>query len=267
VEPAERHAQRGEAARQPARFGAEPGRARWRPAALDTPGSRRGRGHGAAAGNRSGGHRPRGSAWPGPISVGGLADRPARGGRRAIRCPSRRRRGSCRHAGLRHGHPGPADVAGGRRRRRHRPPSNRSSRSTRATGCTGRARRRPGTCRSPSTSPPPGSPCRAGRGTATLTLTVACGPEPAGGHGRARPCPTGSPSAPEPDLRYDNSHPDGYAAWDLTVRAAPGTAPGRYFAAARIRDEHGHVIEDTAMVAVGERRWPDPSCRPRRPWR
>ena len=46
------------------------------------------------------------------------------------------------------------------------------------------------------------------------------------------------------------------------MRAAPGTGPGRYFAAARIRDEHGHVIEDTAMVAVGERRWPDPALPP-----
>jgi hypothetical protein len=46
------------------------------------------------------------------------------------------------------------------------------------------------------------------------------------------------------------------------VRAAPGTGPGRYFASARIRDEHGHLIEDTAMVAVGERRWPDPTLPP-----
>ena len=46
------------------------------------------------------------------------------------------------------------------------------------------------------------------------------------------------------------------------MRAASGTGPGRYFAAARIRDEHGHVIEDTAMVAVGERRWPDPALPP-----
>jgi hypothetical protein len=56
--------------------------------------------------------------------------------------------------------------------------------------------------------------------------------------------------------------PGGYAAWDLTVRAAPETAQGRYFAAARIRDEFGHLIEDTAMVAVGERRWPDPHLPP-----
>jgi hypothetical protein len=46
------------------------------------------------------------------------------------------------------------------------------------------------------------------------------------------------------------------------VRAAPETAAGRYFAAARIRDSLGHLIEDTAMVAVGERRWPDPHLPP-----
>ena len=41
------------------------------------------------------------------------------------------------------------------------------------------------------------------------------------------------------------------------MRAGLGAAPGRYFVAARIRDEHGQVIEDTVMVAIGERRWPD----------
>jgi hypothetical protein len=62
-------------------------------------------------------------------------------------------------------------------------------------------------------------------------------------------------------LRYELAA-GGYAAWDLTVRAAPQTSPGRYFAAARIRDEHGQDIEDTVMVAVGERRWPDPALPP-----
>jgi hypothetical protein len=54
----------------------------------------------------------------------------------------------------------------------------------------------------------------------------------------------------------------GYAAWDLTVRAAPQAGAGRYFLAARIADEAGRVTEDTAMVAVGERRWPDPELPP-----
>ncbi|HJY61352.1 MAG TPA: glycoside hydrolase family 38 C-terminal domain-containing protein, partial [Streptosporangiaceae bacterium] len=93
-----------------------------------------------------------------------------------------------------------------------------------------------------------------------LTLTVGCGPEPASGTVELV-LPDGITVTTQPDLRYELA-PGGYAAWDLTVRAAPGTGPGRYFAAARIRDEHGHVIEDTAMVGVGERRWPDPALPP-----
>jgi hypothetical protein len=73
--------------------------------------------------------------------------------------------------------------------------------------------------------------------------------------------PAGVTVTPGRDLRYDLA-PGGYAAWDLAVRAAPGTAAGRYFVAARIRDDLGHLIEDTAMVAVGERRWPDPDLPP-----
>ena len=64
-----------------------------------------------------------------------------------------------------------------------------------------------------------------------------------------------------PDLRRQLA-PGGYAAWDLAVRVAPGTAAGRYFVAARIRDDLGHLVEDTAMVAVGEHRWPDPDLPP-----
>jgi alpha-mannosidase len=93
-----------------------------------------------------------------------------------------------------------------------------------------------------------------------VTLTVGCGPEPASGTVELV-LPDGITVTTKPDLRYQLT-PGGYAAWDLTVRAAPETGPGRYFAAARIRDEHGHVIEDVAMVAVGERRWPDPALPP-----
>ena len=92
------------------------------------------------------------------------------------------------------------------------------------------------------------------------TLTVGCGPEPASGTVELVP-PSGITVTAGQDLRYELT-PGGYAAWDLTVRAAPGTGPGRYFLAARIRDEHGNVIEDTTMVAVGERRWPDPTLPP-----
>src|ERR1035438_8224529 len=102
--------------------------------------------------------------------------------------------------------------------------------------------------------------------TAALTLTVGCGAEPASGTAELS-VPAGitltaapdltAPDLTAPDLAYDLA-PGGYAAWDLTVRAAPGTAAGRYFVAARIRDQFGHLTEDTVMVAVGEPRWPDP---------
>jgi alpha-mannosidase len=96
--------------------------------------------------------------------------------------------------------------------------------------------------------------------TATLTLTVGCGAEPATGTVELD-VPDGIVVSSADDLRYELA-PGGYAAWHLTVRAAPGTAGGRYFAAARITDEFGQVIEDTAMVAVGERKWPDPELPP-----
>ena len=108
------------------------------------------------------------------------------------------------------------------------------------------------------------SPARAALADAgqadSLTLTVGCGPEPASGEVELV-VPDGITVTADRDLRYELA-PGGYAAWDLTVRANPGTGPGRYFAAARIRDAHRHLIEDTAMIAVGERRWPDPELPP-----
>jgi alpha-mannosidase len=95
---------------------------------------------------------------------------------------------------------------------------------------------------------------------APLTLTVGCGAEPASGTVELA-APDEVTVSPGPELRYDLD-PGGYAAWDLSVRVPPGTAAGRYFVAARIRDDLGQLIEDTAMVAVGERRWPDPSLPP-----
>jgi len=93
-----------------------------------------------------------------------------------------------------------------------------------------------------------------------LTLTVGCGAEPASGVVELV-TPAEVTVVPAADLRYQLA-PGGYAAWDLAVRVPPGTATGRYFVAARIRDDLGHVVEDTAMVAVGERRWPDPDLPP-----
>ena len=105
----------------------------------------------------------------------------------------------------------------------------------------------------PTPGPDPGE-------AAALTLTVGCGAEPASGTVELV-APGEVTVTASRDLRYDLA-PGGYAAWDLTVRVPPGTAPGRYFVGARIRDDLGHLIEDTAMVAVGERRWPDPALPP-----
>jgi hypothetical protein len=95
---------------------------------------------------------------------------------------------------------------------------------------------------------------------AVLTLTVGCGAEPASGSVELV-APDEVTVTASRDLRYDLA-PGGYAAWDLSVRVPPGTAPGRYFVAARIRDDLGHLVDDTAMVAVGERNWPDPALPP-----
>jgi hypothetical protein len=95
---------------------------------------------------------------------------------------------------------------------------------------------------------------------AALTLAVGCGAEPASGTVELV-APEEVSVSPGTDLRYDLA-PGGYAAWDLPVRVPPGTAAGRYFVAARIRDDLGQLVEDTAMVAVGERRWPDPGLPP-----
>jgi alpha-mannosidase len=93
---------------------------------------------------------------------------------------------------------------------------------------------------------------------AELRLTVGCGAEAASGEVELV-LPGGLTVTPDRDLRYELT-PGGYAAWDLVVQTAPGTRAGRYFVAARIRQDL--LIEDAAMVAVGERRWPDPALPP-----
>jgi alpha-mannosidase len=107
------------------------------------------------------------------------------------------------------------------------------------------------------------------------TLTVACGPEPASGTldlvagGELIAETDGAPvggsavggSADGGSLRYDLPA-NGFASWDITVRAADGTADGRYFVAARIGDALGQVLEDTLLVTVGEAGPPDDSLEP-----
>ena len=98
-----------------------------------------------------------------------------------------------------------------------------------------------------------------------LRLSVACGPEPAAGEvelvvpggllAEIDGAPAGAP------VRYDLPG-NTFATWDVAVRAVPGTADGRYFVAARIRDGLGQQLEDAALVTLGEPGGPDVSLPP-----
>jgi alpha-mannosidase len=92
-------------------------------------------------------------------------------------------------------------------------------------------------------------------GSATLRVTVACGPEPASGQVELD-VPAGLLVAAGDPLRFDLPG-GGHAAWDLDVRAAPQARAGRYFVAARIRDGLGQLLEDAALLTVGEPDRPD----------
>ena len=96
---------------------------------------------------------------------------------------------------------------------------------------------------------------QAGPGRVMLRVTVACGPEPASGAVELD-VPDGLTAAGPAGLRYDLP-PRGHAGWDVPVSAEPGARPGRYFVAARIRDALGQVLEDAALVTVGEPGPPD----------
>jgi hypothetical protein len=116
----------------------------------------------------------------------------------------------------------------------------------------------------------PGNPAGAA-GAATVELTVACGP--AGATGTVELAAPGeltvtvaaadSAAADAPGGRLGYAlEPNGFAAWTVTVSAPPGTPDGRYFLTARIADELGQVVEDVALVTVGEPGPPDASQEP-----
>ncbi len=100
---------------------------------------------------------------------------------------------------------------------------------------------------------------------APLRLTVAGGPVAAAGEVTLDVPPgltvTGPDGTVDGPLRYAVAD-RGYASWDLSVRAVPGTAPGRYFLAAHIGDDLGQVLEDAALITIGEPPGPAPG-RPR----
>jgi alpha-mannosidase len=112
----------------------------------------------------------------------------------------------------------------------------------------------------------------AGHTAGSLCLTVACGP--AGGAGQVElVVPDGlavsvtdadgnsGGSGGEAPLGYDLG-PNGFTSWDVAVSALPDTAGGRYFLTARIADGLGQVLEDTALITIGEAGGPDPDLPP-----
>jgi alpha-mannosidase len=83
-----------------------------------------------------------------------------------------------------------------------------------------------------------------------LRLTVACGPAAAAGK-ITLAAPDGIEIEPAGPLLYDLP-PLGYASWDLAVQAPPATPAGRRFVTAQITDDCGQVIEDSALLAIGQ---------------
>jgi hypothetical protein len=90
---------------------------------------------------------------------------------------------------------------------------------------------------------------------ARLCLTVACGTGPVAGEVSLEVPPglavTGPDGTPARLFEYSLTERD-YARWDLAVAALPETRPGRYFVSARTADDLGQMLEDTALITVGE---------------
>jgi hypothetical protein len=111
-----------------------------------------------------------------------------------------------------------------------------------------------------------GAAGESGGDTARVTLTVACGPAGASGQVElvvpdglsALVAGAGDAGAP---LGYD-LEPNGFAAWDVTVSALPGTPGGRHFLTARITDVLGQALEDAVLVTIGEPGEADPDLEP-----
>jgi alpha-mannosidase len=112
---------------------------------------------------------------------------------------------------------------------------------------------------------------QAGDGT-RLALTVACGPT--GGRGTVElvvpdgltatvtAADSGTRTVRDSGALTYDLEPNGFEAWDVTVSALPGTANGRYFLTARITDGLRQVLEDVALVTIGEPGGPDPDLPP-----
>jgi hypothetical protein len=91
---------------------------------------------------------------------------------------------------------------------------------------------------------------------AALRLTVACGPEPASGV-IDLDMPDGVSVRPAGPLKYDLP-PLGHLSWDLALQAARAGPAGRRFAAARVTDPCGQLVEDSVLLTVGQPAAPQP---------
>ncbi len=103
---------------------------------------------------------------------------------------------------------------------------------------------------------------------ARIKVSVACGPAPAAGTvllevpdaltlvSAASAAPAGVQEAAgqdaEPGKLPFRLTGGGYAAWDVLIRVPASAAAARHFVAARLIDDAGQVLEDVAVVAVGE---------------
>ncbi len=85
---------------------------------------------------------------------------------------------------------------------------------------------------------------------AELRLTVACGPSPAEG-AVTLAAPAGITLTPTGPLAYQLPA-FGYQEWNVAVTAAPGCGAGRRFATAQIADPAGQLIEDSALLSIGQ---------------
>ncbi|HEX5188606.1 MAG TPA: glycoside hydrolase family 38 C-terminal domain-containing protein [Streptosporangiaceae bacterium] len=110
---------------------------------------------------------------------------------------------------------------------------------------------------------------------ARIRVTVACGPAPAAGTvlldvpaaitlvsatwaGPAQANDADTQDA-EPGKLAFRLLPGGFAAWDVLLRAPAAAGPARHFVAARLIDDAGQLLEDVAVIAVGEPELPGAS--------
>ncbi|MGN6793165.1 MAG: glycoside hydrolase family 38 C-terminal domain-containing protein, partial [Streptosporangiaceae bacterium] len=109
---------------------------------------------------------------------------------------------------------------------------------------------------------------------AKIRVTVACGPQPAAGTvlldvPAALTLVSARWAGPaDADAESHDAEPGklpfrltggGYAAWDVLVQVPAAAEPARHFVAARLIDDAGQLLEDVAVIAVGEPEPPAPT--------